>query len=195
MQNKVLYIHGFNGSPNGTTGSFVKSFFSDDIVVASNFDLLDYEGTLSKIKKIIDDNDINIIVSHSFGSFYTIALNDDETFKILINPCMFPSIEIPPLSNPPLDTEWIEEFQKKETEIYSQVNGLVSQTTFAIFGNNDELFSYYETFNEYYGTSSLQNKKNSIVLPGTHRLSNNSLERGLACAIDYSSVFENIMKG
>ena len=40
----VLYIHGFNGSPNGSTGSFIKQFFANDNVIAPQLDLIDFEG-------------------------------------------------------------------------------------------------------------------------------------------------------
>ena len=78
---------------------------------------------------------------------YTMALNDDECFKVVINPCMYPSIEIPLIdSDIANDKEWIEYFKSKEESIYSR-GGLVAQTTFGIFGTNDELVSYSDSLN------------------------------------------------
>ena len=106
MEDRILYVHGFNGSPNGTTGTFIKNFFKDAIIIAPELDLLDYDNTISKLKNIIKDNTITIVVGHSLGAFYTLALNTDEAFKIVINPCLYPSVEIPQLCL--LADEWRE---------------------------------------------------------------------------------------
>lgn len=82
MEDRVLYVHGFNGSPNGTTGAFIKNFFKDVIIIAPELDLLDYDNTISKLKDIIKDNTITIVVGHSLGAFYTLALNTDEALKL-----------------------------------------------------------------------------------------------------------------
>ena len=82
MEDRVLYVHGFNGSPNGTTGTFIKNFFKDASVIALELDLLDYDNTVSKLKDIIKYNTITIVVGHSLGAFYTLALNTDEALKL-----------------------------------------------------------------------------------------------------------------
>lgn len=105
MEKRIVYIHGFNGSPDGTTGTCIKSFFDDALVVAPALNLLDYDTTLSKLKNIINDNDINIIIGHSLGAFYALALNTDEALTIVINPCMYPSLEIPKLAPLKLDDD------------------------------------------------------------------------------------------
>ena len=78
MEDRILYIHGFNGSPNGTTGSFIKNFFKDAIVIAPKLDLLDYDNTVSKLKDIIKDNNLNIIVTHyKLSNKLQLLLNDN----------------------------------------------------------------------------------------------------------------------
>lgn len=183
MEDRILYIHGFNGSPNGTTGTFIKKFFKDASVIAPELDLLDYDNTVSKLKDIIKDNTITIVVGHSLGAFYTLALNTDEAFKIVINPCLYPSIEIPKLYT--LADEWIEKISTAEKILYTHITGLIKQTTFAIFSDNDELFSYKTVFDEIYGATGIKNTRNSIAVEGTHHISSQSLEIGLAAAMEY----------
>lgn len=190
MKNNILYIHGFNGSPNGSTGTFVKSYFEDGTVFAPQLDLLNYEKTIREIKAIIRAEDINYIIAHSFGAFYAFALQDETMMKIVINPCMFPSFEIPKLSDEPLSEEWVKKFEQLEEEIYSQASGYICQTTFGIFGTRDELFSYKREFDEIYGTRSLRNMLNYMTVPGQHRLPDSSLERGISKALYYAEVFD-----
>ena len=186
----ILYIHGFNGSPNGTTGAFVKSYFEDGTVFSSQFDLLDYEKTMEEIEAIIRAENINYIIAHSFGAFYAFALQDETMMKIVINPCMFPSVEIPKLLDEPLSKKWVEKFEELEEDIYSGANGYICQTTFGIFGNNDELFSYVNEFDKIYGTQSLRKMFNYITVSGGHQLSGPSLEKGIFKALYYAEVFD-----
>ena len=192
MEDRILYIHGFNGSPNGTTGTFIKNFFKDASVIAPELDLLDYDNTVSKLKDIIKDNTITIVVGHSLGAFYTLALNTDEAFKIVINPCLYPSIEIPKLC--PLADEWIEKIRTVEKILYTHITGLIRQTTFAIFSDNDELFSYKTVFDEIYGATSIKNTRNSIAVEGTHHISSQSLEIGLAAAMEYGEKLASVVR-
>ena len=191
MENRIFYIHGFNGSPNGTTGTFIKNFFKDASVIAPELDLLDYDNTVSKLKDIIKDNTITIVVGHSLGAFYTLALNTDEAFKIVINPCLYPSIEIPKLC--PLADEWIEKISTAEKILYTHITGLIRQTTFAIFSDNDELFSYKTVFDEIYGATCIKNTRNSIAVEGTHHISSQSLEIGLAAAMEYGEKLASVV--
>lgn len=184
--NRVLFVHGFNGNPNGNTATAVRHYFetNGDKFVSALFDLTDYDRTIKEIKSLINDNRINIIVSHSMGAFYVMSLNDDECFKVVINPCMYPSIEIPLIdSDIANDKEWIEYFKSKEDVAYSK-GGLIAQTTFGIFGTNDELVSYSDEFNAFFGCS-IRNIKNNIMVSGGHQLSENSIETGLSRAMEY----------
>ena len=184
--NRVLFVHGYNGNPNGETATSIRHYFeaNGDKFVSALFDLTDYDRTIKEIRSLIRENRINIIVGHSMGAFYTMALNDDECFKVVINPCMYPSIEIPLIdSDIANDKEWIEYFKSKEESIYSR-GGLVAQTTFGIFGTNDELVSYSDEFNAFFGCS-IRNIKNSIVVSGGHQLSESAIETGLSRAMEY----------
>lgn len=154
--------------------------------------MLNYDNTVSKLKDIIKDNTITIVVGHSLGAFYTPALNTDEAFRIVINPCFYSSVEIPKLC--PLADEWIEKTSTVEKILYTHITGLIRQTTFAIFSNNDELFSYKTVFDEIYGTPGIKNTKNFLAVEGTHHIPPQSLELGLAAAMEYSEKLASVVR-
>ena len=187
---KILYIHGFNGAPVGTTYSRVKKFFADDVIAAKKFDLLKYDESISELREMFQENEINLIVSQSLGAFYALELTDEfrsnhpELFTIIINPCMLPSVEIPKIAKDEIDRQWIEEFQAREAKLYQSVAAASVQSVFGIFGQNDELLSYIDMFNNVYGTK-CNGRENSLIVPGGHLLPADSLKEGLTHAMEY----------
>ncbi|GEM_PF-283203 len=185
---KILYIHGFNGAPVGTTYSRVKKFFADDVIVAKKFDLLKYDETMAELKEMIRENGVDMIFSQSLGSFYALALSMeleyDAISKIIVNPCMLPSVEIPKIAKDEIDRQWIEEFQAREAKLYQSVAAASVQSVFGIFGQNDELLSYIDMFNNVYGTK-CNGRENSLIVPGGHLLPADSLKEGLTHAMEY----------
>ena len=78
--------------------------------------------------------------------------------------------------------EWIKKFAKEESKVYKNISGQLAQSTFGIFGDKDELFSYKSTFKKKYDNL---NKENTILVEGNHSLSNASLQKGFSAAIKY----------
>ena len=186
----VLYIHGFNGSPDGSMGSFVKEYFREEKVIAPQFELLDCEKTLSEIRQIVHAEDIRIIVAQSLGGFYALAFNEETALKIVVNPCMYPSVAIPTLSETEIPKRVVSQFQSIEEKTYSHVDGIVAQTTFGIFGDRDELFSYLDMFKKIYGTNSIGKTDNFLTVSGSHSLPKESLKTGIDSAMSYADVFK-----
>ena len=95
---RALYIHGYNGS--GYTGEAIEKIAKaqgiDIKVFTEKFDKNPTE-ILKKVKTLIRTKDINLLIASSYGAF--IALQITNLFKIVINPCLFPSIEIPKLDS------------------------------------------------------------------------------------------------
>ncbi len=178
---RVLIVHGFNSSGNGTTASNIKSVLNDfgiTKIIAPNFNLLNYDETISKIKEL--SKNVDIIIGHSLGGYYAMSLERPENFKILINPCIDPlTINITLKSLKPL----------KSFNPLSTLNNLKvfnRQLTFGIFAKSDELFDFYDYFKEkfssiFYGVS------NYTRIPGTHKPDKDALERGLIKAFNYYS--------
>ena len=153
----ILYVHGLGGSKESTTCKNLREILRDCTIFADDFDLFDVAGTQKKIENLIAEHDIGTLIGSSFGAFYVLA-RKALPFRIVINPCMKPSIEIPKL-DPSIPEKTVEDLQKLESAIYvtpeKTENGIFTSvmktTTFGIFGLCDELFSYREFFEKKYG--------------------------------------------
>ena len=194
---RILFIHGFGGDKTSSTGQNVKKVLKDMDVdftfITDTFELLDYNGTLSKIDFLVKENNISLIISHSFGAFYTLCYKGNVK-KILINPCMEPSVAIPPLMKTPTEEElksynkyfncddslFIKQYEKAEKDAYSNVDS--SNKIFGIFAKNDELFSCKDKFTSLYATNK---EDNSIRVEGGHKIGVDSLKIALPKAITY----------
>lgn len=178
---KALFIHGYNSSSDSTTGAIVseilKNYGIDTIV--PDFDLEDVRGTMEKVHRL--SKDVDYIVAHSLGGFYALA-ETDSLAKIVINPCMIPSKEIPKLGSPSKET--IEDWKDAEKTI-EDISNEMSGITYGIFGDSDELFSYYSKFKSTYGWTNLSGIDNYIEVSGGHKLSRKSLELALSEAFAY----------
>lgn len=160
MKLKALFIHGFKGSHNSSTGKVVSKVLSDDFdFIIPDFDLLDVERTLSKIDDICNSEKIKLIVGTSLGGFYTLAYSGFVE-KIVLNPCMRPSIELPKLDSS-ISSDILDEFLDYEDIIFDADN---AGNTRGIFGTKDELFGdkYMKEFKHYYGD------KNTYTFSGGH---------------------------
>lgn len=170
---RVLIIHGFNSSGNGTTANNLKSVLSNfgiTKIIAPDFNLLNYDETILKINEL--SKNVDIVIGHSLGGYYTMSLKRLEIFKIIINPCIDPSI---------INLS----FNKK-----INLRGLNRQLTFGMFAKSDELFDFYDYFKdnfsaEFYGVL------NYTRIPGAHRPDKDSLELGLIKAFEYFTKIHN----
>ena len=180
IENKnLLYIHGLNSSANSTTAKLIKAYLGDKFnVLAHTWDLT-RPGTEKDINRFVVDNNVSVVIASSLGAFYALAITDSVA-KILINPCMRPSIEIPKLTA--LSDKQIEYFKKLEDKIYSRIDAEMRMCTFAGFGNNDELFNYQNLFKKLYGPQ-------MTIVTGGHRLQQNSLYKVIESGLSY---FESV---
>ncbi len=187
---KTLYIHGFNGSPDGSTAQAARAFFGKANVVAPQLDLLDYEGTMTTLRALIQEHKIQVIFAHSFGAFYALSLRDMHCFTVVANPCMKPSLEIPRLDRN-LTPEWAKHFYECEERLYYEIPNTAKILVFGIFADGDELFSYGDFFAKKYGYK-IAGLQNSTRVHGSHRIEKAELHTGLAKAGAY---YETLMKG
>lgn len=177
----ALYIHGLGSSKNSTTYKHLKKNFPQFNWYTDTFDLLDVNGTIKKINNLLKSRNISTVVGSSLGGFYTLAIKNSVA-KIVINPCMHPSVEIPKLvDNQTID---IESYKAVESSTYASIDGEMRFGTFGIFGLDDELFSYLKEFNDLYGAR-------YILVKDKHRLN----ERNLISTIQYAlERFDDINK-
>ena len=195
----ALYIHGWNGSPSGSTGTTVRNFFEARgfCVISPKFDLADYEKTSAEIRALIEKENVGIVVGHSFGAFYAFSLQSENFATILINPCLHPAAEIPKLGGVP--PGFAEEFECVEKKCFAHVPSFIKLCTFSIFGENDELFSCKDEFAQKYKCTvpaDYPNDSNEIAnfttVNGTHHLETDALIEGLKRSMEYHNAFSKI---
>ena len=96
MKTNALYIHGFMGNPKGGTFETLTKALSNWNIHSIPFPDLhtDISKTQQIIKSYCKENNIEMLIGASLGAFYVLQY-EDIIDKLVINPCMYPSIEIP----------------------------------------------------------------------------------------------------
>lgn len=180
IENKnVLYIHGLGSSANSTTAKLLKTYLGNKVnFFTSTWDLTSPDA-YKAINNYVKSNHIQVVIASSLGGFYAMGITDSVA-KILINPCMRPSVEVPKLTE--LTDAQIEHFKKLEDKIYSGVDAEMRMCTFGGFGDKDELFNYQALFKKTYGDD-------MIVVSGGHRLPEKSLYKVIEAGFAY---FESV---
>lgn len=148
---RALYIPGLGSNDQSRTGQLVKQYLEgryEVLVKAWNL-TSDPEQVLNDISSYVRQSGTNMVIASSLGAFYALGVLPGSVAKILINPCMRPSVEIPKLGN--ISDRVVEQFKKLENLTYSNIDAEVRIATFAGFGNDDELFNYQSEFGRLYG--------------------------------------------
>ncbi len=178
----ILYIHGFNGSVNSSTYKKLQELFPEHHWVAENFNLTDIAATKERIHTICKEQHINMLIASSLGAFYALGITDSLA-RILINPCLKPSIEIPKLDSTvpqQVIVQW-----KIEEAFHAEADSEVRQCCFGIFGNHDELFSYKSDFDALYRKTNFSLTKSFMVEGGHHSLNSEVLKKYVQKAFNY----------
>lgn len=159
----ILYIHGYGSNKNSTTGKYLQQILAPQhTIYTDTYPLEDYNKTITKIFNNIHRWNISCVIGSSLGGFYALALGSTVR-KIVINPCMFPSIEIPKIGI--LTDKQISVFEQEEDELYQYLDNEDRISTVGIFGRNDELINYSSYFKKKYF-----NGDNILFCNGKHRL-------------------------
>lgn len=156
MKDKILYIYGYGSNPKeSSTMKVVKEVVNNlgyDLV-SIEYDQNSPEDGLRTLEKYINDNNIKYVIGHSLGGFMTLCLNSNVK-KIVINPCMKPQFELPKLGDITDETiyyyECLEDWLRSGDDT-PWVNH--SDDVIGLFGDRDELFSFYESFKKRYPRS------------------------------------------
>ncbi len=145
---KILYIHGYNSRPEtSSTRRHLQQLLGEGYEVAG----VEYtqesplEG-LRQIETAVAAEKPDLVVGSSLGGFFTLCLGC-SVLKVVINPCLYPSVELPRLGYDHL----VRPYEALETEkIRSVKDSEDYETTVGIFGDHDELFSYKDAFRKIY---------------------------------------------
>lgn len=189
----ILYIHGFQSNKDSYCGNTLKTLFPEYNWVLETFDHLCVEETLSKIISLIKKHQIDTVVSSSLGCIFNLYLKKVKSMdlpmvnKILINPCCFPSRELPRLAEiPDMALEYCEAM---EFNIYHRHEENSPDKLFGIFAKDDELLHYHDFFVRQYGA---EDGSNCIWVEGGHsHLAVDVLRKSMNEAIAYFNKVES----
>ena len=182
LTNNILYVHGLGSDKNSSTYQSIKALFPDLNIYSESFDLMNPKKVINQIDECVKKYNITKIIASSFGAFYVMCYNKEGVGKILINPCMNPIIEIPKLIE--VDDNFLNDL--KQLEINPDREDRMS--TFAVFGKDDELFSYIDEYKRLYGS------KNMIRISGHHKLNERQLGTAIEAGLNYLKSINNYLK-
>ena len=92
----ILYLHGFASCGDSTKTKMLKQFFGEKEVMAPNLPV-NPTAAISLARKLIIDNDIDLIIGSSLGGFYASYLCESMGVKaVLINPSTQPFLTLVP---------------------------------------------------------------------------------------------------
>lgn len=93
---KLLYIHGYNGSPNGHSRTLFDELKPEGWeVLGMDHDETDCAKALCQIRDTIEREQIDVVAGSSLGGFLTLLTTGIRRY--VINPCYSPSAELPKL--------------------------------------------------------------------------------------------------
>ena len=157
----VLYIHGYNGSPYGTSYTLFDSLIDK---TSATLHTIDYDPAqpleaIKSIKRYVRDNNIDLIIGSSLGGFLTMHLFGYS--RIVINPCWDPATELPCLGY----TGSIEEYKRLLNTLIENLDSEERHLCSGCFAPDDELLGgkYLDTFQQYF--------HRTYTIPGGHRVS------------------------
>lgn len=147
----VLYIHGYKSS--GSTGESLKKLLSDVTTVHTIPVNENPDTAIIDIDRYLGEHpEIYLVVGSSLGAFITSQI--DYKKKLLINLCLYPSIELPKIGC----SEDISSLYKT----YEFTGPVEPENTYLLFGTEDELFSYKEECKEIFEEENIKD------MPGVH---------------------------
>ena len=153
MTEKILYVYGYGSNSNDSSTMKVVKEVVKELgyeLISIKYDQEDPDCGLNVLEAYIRNNNIKYVIGHSLGGFMTLCINENVK-KIVINPCMKPHLELPKLGK--ISSNTIYEYEYLDGWLRSGDNTpWVRQTEdiMGLFGDHDELFSYYDSFKNVY---------------------------------------------
>lgn len=138
---KLLYVHGYNGSPDGGSCRLFKKHKPENWeVIGMDYCQDDCELALRQIRETIEREGIDVVVGCSLGGFLTLLTTGVRRFEV--NPCYLPSVELPKLKPfegfPAPSPELIATYAALEWRLKRLPEADRKNIT-ALFGDSDEL--------------------------------------------------------
>ena len=162
---RILYVHGYNGEPYGSSFSHLKKAAGDSHELFSvDYNAEDPRGAITIIRNAVRDYGIDAIIGASLGGF--LIMHVFGVSRIIVNPCWDPAKELPLVGytgNIGVYAELLEQF-KEYTDI--EEKNLCS----VCIAPQDELLGerYRDVLEGYF--------RNVFEIPGGHRICKDSAE-------------------
>lgn len=138
----VFYVWGYGGSPMSNSVKYLQDALGKEYKVISDY-YAQYnpEEAIKDINYFIKKHKIDILVGSSLGGYITLQIPNIK--RVIINPCLYPNIELPLLKdeegNEAVPAHIVEFYEKfiSNHDVWENFNN--DETVF-VMGNNDELF-------------------------------------------------------
>lgn len=163
---KILYVHGYNGKPDGESfqklakHAEVADFGGEKVEMHSfDYDAEDPYDALKRLNQYYYENNIDLIIGSSLGGF--LAAGCDFTCRIVVNPCWVPSEELPKVGY----TGYMEDYKSLEQYWGEETKTIDTELCIGCFAPADELLGtkYMEEFKKHF--------KEVYEIPGGHHIS------------------------
>lgn len=167
---KVLYVYGYSGSHTSRTVGKLKQHLPADRfeVLCYDYPQRDCAAALRFLKDKIKKHHVDIVMGSSLGAFIALGLDVDIP-KIIVNPCLIPSVELPKLPDNAPSKALVDSYAPFEDVIF----GHVTSGSRCFMAPGDELLgnTYRKPMEEHMPVTSI---------PGGHRLADEAMPQIVA---------------
>lgn len=166
---KVLYVYGYGGSHLSRSVEKLKRTLPEDKfeVMCWDYPQRDCKAAVRFLEQKIKKHHIDVVVGSSLGAFVAMCLNV-KCQKIIVNPCLVPSVELPKLpllpGKPVPASQLVSSYAPFEENIFDHL----PEGSHCFMAENDELFG-----NTY--RPQMEAHLPVTTIPGGHRLSDEAL--------------------
>ena len=126
---KILYVHGYGGSANGSTSQLIAKYRASDSVYAPAIDYRNPEKSVKEIAEYVRSYNPDVIMASSLGGYYVLQLNVGIP-RLVINPAL------------PKDLEKIDNDSEFINALESQLDRLEDKSRDMVYvfcGDNDDV--------------------------------------------------------
>lgn len=174
----ILYIWGYNSSPQSNTITWLKNAIGNDYnIVSDYYAQYNPKDALYDIENLIRQYRPALIIGSSLGGYLTLELNT-RIPKLLINPCIHPEETLPTLKNDEGENivpEHIIENYKNYAKTHKVFRNAIKQRTFSVLATYDEVLGdkHYDSIKTYcnitkfseQGHHNTEESINNVVVP------------------------------
>lgn len=134
---KVLTIHGYKGVVTNSAYQAIHSLGIDTISPQLDYVNDTPQNILDTLRKILDENQIDMITGTSLGGFFALTLAIERDLPVmLVNPCLMPFLHLPRLEYQGDVSEYMQIFP-----IFTKID---RSKVYAVFGDNDTLIDTHD---------------------------------------------------